>query len=111
MNTKLTFIKTKDILETSEVIRNSDIVLTADTSIVHICSTFNIPLVGIYPDLEWNLEKFKPLSDDYEVVISQSENSIKEVSGGEIAEKVLKLSRKIIGGNAESRTRVRKEDH
>jgi heptosyltransferase III len=39
------------------------LVVTPDTSIVHIASAFNIPQVALFPPVEWNLNKFRPLSD------------------------------------------------
>ncbi|MEZ4692287.1 MAG: glycosyltransferase family 9 protein [Ignavibacteria bacterium] len=52
--------------------RNSNIVISPDTSIIHICSAYNMPVIGIYPDAKWNLEKFYPLSDKKEVVVSET---------------------------------------
>ena len=49
-----------------------------------------------------------PLSDKKQIVISGKENSIEDVKADEI---VNAFKRLITGGNAESRTRVRKEDH
>lgn len=78
------YLKTENILETSEVIRKSNLTITPDTSIIHICSAFNIPVIGIYPDIEWNLEKFYPLSDIKEIVISGNENNIADVRSEQI---------------------------
>ena len=102
------YVRTSNILETAELIKRCDYIISADTSIVHICSVFNKPVVAVYPDVKWNLEKFMPLSDKKQIVISGKENSIEDVKADEI---VNAFNRLITGGNAESRTRVRKEDH
>ncbi|MCB0727014.1 MAG: glycosyltransferase family 9 protein [Ignavibacteriae bacterium] len=81
---KVNYIKTENILETAEVIRNSNIVISPDTSIIHICSAYNIPVIGIYPDLKWNLEKFYPLSDKKEVVVSGNKDNIADVTSAQI---------------------------
>ncbi|MDX8335921.1 glycosyltransferase family 9 protein [Candidatus Cetobacterium colombiensis] len=39
----------KSILDSSEIIKNSDGVITPDTSIVHIASAFNKKIISIYP--------------------------------------------------------------
>jgi ADP-heptose:LPS heptosyltransferase len=39
------------------------LVVTPDTSVVHIASAFNVPQVALFPPVEWNLNKFRPLSD------------------------------------------------
>ncbi len=77
-------IKTENILETAEVISKCNIVITPDTSIIHICSAFNKPVIGIYPDIKWNLEKFYPLSDKKEVVVSASKRNIADVTSAQI---------------------------
>jgi len=102
------YLKSEDIIETSEIVKRSDYVITADTSIVHICSAFNIPVVAVYPDVKWNLEKFAPLSENKEIIVSGSKDSIDDVKSDEITEGFKKI---VTRGNAESRTRVRKEDH
>ena len=44
------------------------IVVTPDTSVVHIAAAFDTPIVALYPNVEWNLKKFRPLSTRAEVV-------------------------------------------
>ena len=36
--------------------------VTPDTSIVHIASAFDVPQIALFPGVEWNLKKFRPLS-------------------------------------------------
>ncbi|HEX9934705.1 MAG TPA: glycosyltransferase family 9 protein, partial [bacterium] len=38
------------------------LVVTPDTSIIHIASAFNVPQIAFFPDVEWNYRKFRPLS-------------------------------------------------
>lgn len=111
LNKNLEYIPAKSILETAEIVKRSDMVITPDTSVVHICSAFNKPVVSIYPNVNWNYEKFRPLSELNEVVFSKNENSIDDVTSDNIFEAVEIILKKITSGNAESRTRVRKEDH
>ncbi len=105
------YILPADIGEVAAIIRRNDLVLSSDTSIVHVCSMLNIPIVALYPNVKWNLEKFSPLSEYHEVIVSKREGSVADISVKEISEGVMKLYEKIKSGNAESRTRVRKEDH
>ena len=107
-SSNIKYLKSEDIIETSEIVKRSDYVITADTSIVHICSAFNIPVIAVYPDVKWNLDKFAPLSDIKEIIVSGSKDSIEDVKSDEISEGFKKI---VTRGNAESRTRVRKEDH
>jgi ADP-heptose:LPS heptosyltransferase len=50
------------------------LVVTPDTSIVHIASAFNVPQVALFPPVEWNLNKFRPLSDQ-SIVLQPKEGS------------------------------------
>ena len=53
----------KSIREMIAIIPLIRLIVTPDTSIVHIASAFNIPQVALFPPVEWNLNKFRPLSD------------------------------------------------
>lgn len=86
---------TKNIADTIAIVSDSRIVITPDTSIVHVCSALNKAVVALYPDVEWNYERFKPLSDNFEVVFSKDSNSLKGITGREIAEAFLKLASRI----------------
>jgi ADP-heptose:LPS heptosyltransferase len=39
-----------------------NLVVTPDTAVVHIASAFNVPQIALFPSVEWNLNKFLPLS-------------------------------------------------
>ncbi len=111
MNTGSVNVNTQDILETVAVIETADFVITPDTSIVHICSALNKPVTVLYPYVKWNYERFAPLSDNFETIISDSPDSIKTIKPHEIVDAFMRLYDNVTCGNAESRTRVRKEDH
>jgi ADP-heptose:LPS heptosyltransferase len=90
------YIKTENIIETAEVIRKSDLVISPDTSVIHICSAFNIPVIGIYPDVKWNLEKFYPMSVFREVIVSGNKNDIGDVKSDQIINSFDQIIRKIL---------------
>jgi ADP-heptose:LPS heptosyltransferase len=71
---------TNNILSLSALIKNLDIIITPDTSIVHIASTFNKPVVSIHED---NLDSFKlfaPTSDFKRTIFSTHRNSLQKFS-------------------------------
>ena len=105
------YIQTENIIETSAVVNKCDYIITADTSVVHICSAFNKPVVALFPGVKWNLNKFAPLSKYPEIIIAGDTNSIEDIKPEEVAAGFFRLAAKRNSGNAESRTRVRKEDH
>lgn len=47
-DTKVKFIYTKSMLEVAELVRYSRVVVTPDTSIVHIASAFQVTALCIY---------------------------------------------------------------
>lgn len=102
---------TKDILEAAAVVKSSDYVISPDTSIVHLCSAFNKPVTAIYPNVDWNLKRFAPLSKYQQILVSDSSESIKTIKPQNIVNAFMRLYEDVTRGNAESRTRVRKEDH
>ena len=68
--------KTYDVLSLSALIKNLDIIITPDTSVAHIASTFNKPVVTIHED---NLDSFKlfaPTSDIRRTIFSNQGNSL-----------------------------------
>ena len=71
-------VDTADILELAAVVAGSSLVISPDTSVVHIASAYNRPTVGLYPPLPDNLRLFAPLSDRSAAVVARD--------GGEIAE-------------------------
>lgn len=92
---KIVYIKTKSIIETSEVVRNSDFIITPDTSVVHICSAFNKNVVAVYPDVKWNTDKFRPLSDNNEIVFSDDKNSISDTKPEKIIDAFVRLAGRV----------------
>jgi len=84
-------IRTESFFEFAAVIKLCDLVITPDTSAVHVCSAFNKPIVAIYSNVKWNYEKFRPLSDINEVVFSGNENNMEGIKTGSISEKIHKI--------------------
>lgn len=52
------------------LIKRCDLVISPDTSIVHIASAFSKRTIALYNDIEDNFKKFKPISDNA-VIIKQ----------------------------------------
>jgi ADP-heptose:LPS heptosyltransferase len=63
------YYTTKSIVDAFSVVKHSNLVISPDTSIVHIAAAFDRPLLGLYSNHEWNYKKFHPLSTHYRMVI------------------------------------------
>ncbi len=69
----------------------SAIVISVDTSVVHVASAFNIPIVALYPKVEWNYDKFRPLSEKQIVLFSDDPKSLRGISTSAVVEKIDEL--------------------
>jgi len=84
---------TKSIYDAAALIKNMDVMITPDTSFVHIASGLNTPTVGLF----WNaLSKstvWGPRSDKHAIVMPSivGEQSFKNLDISEVAQQSLKL--------------------
>jgi ADP-heptose:LPS heptosyltransferase len=88
------FIQTNNIIETAAIVKKNDLVISADTSIIHICSALNKRVIALFPDVKWSKEKFAPLSDNFELIISGKANSIEDIKADEVVSRFKKLINK-----------------
>lgn len=76
-------------------LNSANIIVSADTSIIHFASGLNKPVLGLYPDVDWNYERFKPLSDSYETIISKSDKGIEDIESSQLIKKLESLTNKV----------------
>lgn len=75
------YFHANSILELLAVVKNAVVVISPDTSIVHMAAAFDRPLLGLYSNHEWNYRKFAPLSTHHRMVIPLAPNGlIKDIS-------------------------------
>jgi len=72
--------KTNKILSVAALISQLDLIITPDTSIVHIASAFNKPVVSIHEDNRDSYELFAPTSKLNRTVFSMSKKSLQGFS-------------------------------
>ncbi|MDC1387022.1 lipopolysaccharide heptosyltransferase family protein [Candidatus Thioglobus sp.] len=72
--------KTKNILDASALISYLNIVITPDTSIAHIASTFNKPVITIHENNHESHKLFAPTSDIHRTIFSKNFNSLDDFS-------------------------------
>jgi len=72
--------KTNRILSVAALISQLDLIITPDTSIVHIASAFNKPVVSIHEDNRDSYELFAPTSKLNRTVFSMSKKSLQGFS-------------------------------
>jgi ADP-heptose:LPS heptosyltransferase len=77
---------TSNILMASALIKNLDLIITPDTSIVHVASTFNKPVISIHEDNNESHKLFGPTSDLSRTIFSDKNNSIRGFSTNSVIE-------------------------
>jgi heptosyltransferase-3 len=61
--------QTKTIFDAGLIIRNLKLLISPDTSLIHVASCFNTPVIAFYR-LKEDLKRFSPLSEMCEVIIA-----------------------------------------
>jgi ADP-heptose:LPS heptosyltransferase len=94
---KYTFLSypTLSVLDLAALVDNLDVIISPDTSIVHMACAFNKPLVAIYRNNATNFDIWHPISDLNYVVFSQRSDSLKDIDVDEIINKSSKLIKSI----------------
>ena len=72
----ITSYKTSAILDAAALINRLNLIITPDTSIVHIASAFNKPIVTIHENNQDSYQLFAPTSDINKTVFSPKEDTL-----------------------------------
>jgi len=90
------YLETKSIIEVYSVVKTAKLVISPDTSIVHIAAAFDKPLLGLYSKNIRNNAKFHPLSTVYEVAMDERiDLPIAEMSVSLVLENYQKLKKRL----------------
>jgi len=87
-----TSYKTNAILDAAALINQLDLIITPDTSIVHIASAFNKPIVTIHENNQDSYQLFSPTSSLNKTVFSPKNDTLE----GYDVQKVIEYSNKFI---------------
>jgi ADP-heptose:LPS heptosyltransferase len=80
----LTYISADSIFEVAEIVRNCDVIVTPDTSVVHLASCFNKPIVAMFHNVEWVIKRYAPLSEKSKIITSKAKDSIEDINVEEV---------------------------
>jgi ADP-heptose:LPS heptosyltransferase len=80
-------------MDAATIISSLDLLITPDTSLVHIACAFSTPLVAVYPDSPNAFIQWKPLhlSGKCKVIFSKNEKSLEGYSYDELLKAVDEL--------------------
>lgn len=68
-----------NLLEVSAIINRLDLLITPDTSLVHIARSFKVPVVGLYTQFGKNFRLWKPFNQEGGTVISNNDYNIFDI--------------------------------
>jgi len=92
---KLNMFRSRSMNDVISLINAGKLLITPDTSLVHVASAFNKPLLGMFSSLEEQFIKFGPLSDTREIIRSkQGDGGIKSIEAEEVIEAYVRISEK-----------------
>jgi ADP-heptose:LPS heptosyltransferase len=89
-------IKSNTMQDSFSIISRAKLLITPDTSLVHVASAYNIPLLALYSGLDDFYSKFRPLSEMIEVVRSEKgDGSIRSIAIDAFVEAYQRIIKKI----------------
>ena len=84
--------KTNNVLDVAALISQLDLIITPDTSIVHIASAFNKPIVTIHENNQDSYQLFAPTSSVDKTVFSPKKDTLR----GYDVQKVIECSNQLL---------------
>lgn len=88
----ITPYKTKNIYEAAEILKNSNLLISPDTSFIHIASGLNVPTIGLFWDNPIKYLEWGPKSDlSYAIKNRTKESNLKDIDIEEIRLKVFEI--------------------
>jgi len=90
---------TRNLYEASRIVSKLRLLLTPDTSMVHVASSTGTPVVGLYREAPQDISRFGPYAIPYEIVISPT-GEVSGIEPDDVADAVRRLTTRIIGKKA-----------
>ena len=77
-----------NLIEASAVVGRLDLLITPDTSMVHIARSFGVPVVGLYNGAQRNLRLWQPYRQPEGVVVADHPDEIHDITPEQVMAKV-----------------------
>lgn len=88
------YFPTGSLMEAAALVEHSHGLITADTSIVHIASVFNTPILALYFRAPRMIKKFAPLSQIQHVLVAPGEEPVAVIEVDEVIEEAKRMLRR-----------------
>ena len=93
---KLNVFNSRSMNDVISLIKRTCLLITPDTSLVHVAAAFNIPILGMFSGLDDFYKKFEPLSDVKESVRSpHGVDGIKGIESKDVIDAFLRIRKTI----------------
>ena len=79
------------LLEVSAIISRLDLLISPDTSLVHIARSFHVPVVGLYSRFMKNFLLWKPFGQEVGAVVSGNDGNIHDITVDQVFDAFVKL--------------------
>jgi len=76
-------------------IKYSHILVTPDTSAVHVAGAFKVPVLALYPNSDWNFASWRPYATRFRAIHSAAE-SVNAISIDEVFNNFVELNKEIL---------------
>ncbi|MCX6826720.1 MAG: glycosyltransferase family 9 protein [candidate division Zixibacteria bacterium] len=81
------------LLGVSALIPHLGLFISSDTSLIHIARSFHIPVVGLYIPYNENFKRWRPLGQNYGVLVAPNNESIDKISLEAVVEEIRRVMR------------------
>lgn len=78
------YVRTDSLMEAAALVGEARALITSDTSIVHIASAVNTPILALYFNAPVMMKKFAPLSDVQTVLVAPEEEPVSVIGVEEV---------------------------
>jgi ADP-heptose:LPS heptosyltransferase len=85
-----------NLTEVSALIKKIDVMITPDTSLVHIARAFRVPVVGLYSRFRKNFLLWRPYGQEIGAVVSNHDDNIFDIAVDEVFATFVSVTRQMI---------------
>jgi len=79
------------LLEASAILARLDVLISPDTSLVHIARSFDVPVVGLYSRFMKNFLLWRPFGQEVGAVVSGNDGNIHDITVDQVFDAFVKL--------------------
>jgi len=80
-----------DLITVSAIIRNLDMLVSPDTSLVHVGRAFNIPVVGLYRRFLGEYKFWRPYGQNSGLVLSGNEEDVYDITVDQVMDEIYRV--------------------